>query len=113
MNRTRVSLLFLAAAMVPVEALAAAPHVGDTPEGRAIVQMQCAKCHATGEMGAPRIGDRSAWIDRAHLGIDRLVNSAIRGHGSMPARGGMAQLTDPEIRAAVTYMLSTSLNPAK
>ena len=41
------------------------------------------------------------------------MNSAIRGHGSMPARGGMAQLTDPEIRAAVTYMLSTSLNPAK
>jgi len=111
MNRTRSSLLFLAALAAPV-ALAAPPHVGDTPEGRAIVQMQCSKCHATGEMGAPRIGDRSAWIERAHLGIDKLVNSAIRGHGSMPARGGMAQLTDPEIRAAVTYMVSTSLNPA-
>jgi cytochrome c5 len=113
MNGTRLHVLFLAAVLGPASVLAAPPNVGDTPQGRAIVQMQCVRCHASGEMGAPRIGDRGAWIDRAHLGIDRLVNSAIRGHGAMPARGGMAMLTDPEIRAAVTYMVSTSLNTAQ
>jgi len=112
MKGTRLHLLFLAA-LIPGTALAATPNVGDTPQGRAIVQMQCSRCHASGEMGAPRIGDRKAWIDRAHLGIDRLVDSAIRGHGAMPARGGMAMLTDPEIRAAVNYMVSASLNTAQ
>ncbi|HET7729546.1 MAG TPA: c-type cytochrome [Usitatibacter sp.] len=77
--------------------------------GRQIVQAQCSKCHADGRDGAPRIGDREAWIDRAKLGFDGLVRSAVNGHGAMPARGGMANLTDAEMRSAVTYMLQTSV----
>ena len=79
--------------------------------GKEVVEARCAACHATGKNGAPRIGDREAWIKRASQGIDTLVSSAIRGHGPMPARGGMAELTDPEMRAAVTYMVETSLKP--
>jgi cytochrome c5 len=63
--------------------------------------------------GAPRIGDKDAWIQRAKLGFDSVVRSAINGHGAMPARGGMANLTDPEMRAAVTYMFQTSVKPQK
>ena len=77
--------------------------------GQQIVQAQCSKCHAKGLDGAPRIGDREAWIDRAKLGFDGLVRSAVNGHGAMPARGGMADLTDAEMRSAVTYMLQTSV----
>jgi cytochrome c5 len=81
--------------------------------GSEIVQAQCVKCHGTGVGGAPRIGDRKAWIERAHLGLDSLVASAIHGHGGMPARGGMADLTDPEVRAAVSYMVNTSIKDGK
>jgi cytochrome c5 len=78
--------------------------------GEVIVNAQCVKCHGPGTGGAPRIGDKAAWIRRATPGLDSLVRSAIHGHGGMPARGGMADLTDPEMRAAVTYMLQESLN---
>jgi cytochrome c5 len=81
--------------------------------GQQIVQTQCVKCHGTGLNGAPRIGDKSAWIDRAKLGFDSVVRSAIHGHGAMPARGGMADLTDDEMRAAVTYMFQKSVKPPK
>jgi len=79
--------------------------------GEQIVQAQCVKCHGKGLNGAPKIGDKSAWIDRAKLGFDSVVRSAIHGHGAMPARGGMADLTDDEMRAAVTYMFQKSVKP--
>ena len=74
--------------------------------GEQIVQAQCVKCHQNGEGGAPKIGDRSAWIARASQGLDAVVRSAIKGHGGMPARGGMPDLTDAEMRKATIYMLN-------
>jgi cytochrome c5 len=78
--------------------------------GPEIVVAQCAMCHETGVGGAPRIGDRDAWVGRARDGFDSLVVSATRGHGAMPARGGLADLTDPELRSAVEFMFQTSVN---
>ena len=72
--------------------------------GQQVVEAQCVKCHADGVGGAPRIGDRSAWIPRLSRGVDALVGAAIRGHGGMPPRGGQADLTDAELRRAVLYM---------
>jgi cytochrome c5 len=77
--------------------------------GEQVVRAQCAKCHATGVDGAPRIGDRAAWISRMEYGIDALVRSAVNGHGGMPPRGGMAQLSAAEIRSAIVYMLNQGL----
>ena len=81
--------------------------------GEAIVNAQCSKCHATGVGGAPKIGDRAAWIPRVKQGLDVVVRSAIKGHGAMPPRGGMADLTDSEIRSAVIYMMNYGAAPAK
>jgi cytochrome c5 len=86
------------------------------PKGRSgqeIVHAQCLSCHAYGQHGAPRMGDRKAWIGRARDGFDSLVQSAIHGHGGMPARGGMADLTDAETREAVTYLFQTSVKESK
>ncbi len=74
--------------------------------GQQIVEAQCVKCHGTGVGGAPKIGDRAAWIPRVKQGLDVVVRSAIHGHGAMPPRGGMADLTDAEIRSAVVYMFN-------
>ena len=71
-----------------------------------IVQTQCAKCHKEGLDGAPRIGDRAAWIPRMNKGLDALVKSAVHGHGPMPARGGVADLSDLEIQGAIVYMFN-------
>jgi len=91
-------------------------HLPAERTGEQIVKTQCVKCHGQGLNGAPRIGDKAAWIDRAKLGFDSVVRSAINGHGAMPSRGGMPNLTDSEMRAAVTYMFQQSVKnetPAK
>ena len=72
--------------------------------GEEIVKAQCIKCHEAGKGGAPKIGDRDAWIPRLKEGLENTVRSAIHGHGGMPARGGLADLTDAEMRSAVIYL---------
>jgi cytochrome c5 len=96
------------------------PIGGVTPalerKGKQIVEAQCSKCHQDGVFGAPKIGDRQAWILRLRKGLDYLVRSAINGHGPMPPRGGMANLTDAELRAAILYMFNpagTATEPAQ
>ena len=74
--------------------------------GEQIVKAQCAACHEKGLHGAPRIDDRAAWVPRLKNGLDATVRSAIHGHGKMPARGGMADLTDHEFRSAVLYLFN-------
>ena len=81
--------------------------------GEQVVNAQCIKCHGTGVGGAPKIGDRAAWTPRMSRGLDAVVASAIHGHGGMPARGGMADATDAEIRAAVLYMFNKGTVPVK
>jgi cytochrome c5 len=79
--------------------------------GEEIVKAQCLECHGDGRYGAPALGDKRAWVNRASRGFDELMVSAMRGHGGMPARGGMANLSDAEVRAAVSYLVQTSLRP--
>lgn len=81
--------------------------------GKDIVEARCVNCHGTGVNGAPRIGDRAAWIPRVKQGLDVVVASAIHGHGAMPPRGGMANLTDAEIRSAVVYMFNAGTPAGK
>jgi cytochrome c5 len=73
--------------------------------GAAIYSAMCARCHATGEYGAPKLGDRVAWEPRFHEGVDHLLDQAIEGLGAMPPRGGVDDLGDAELRAAIVYML--------
>jgi len=89
-----------------ISAVASSAQAQGDVSGEAVVRAQCAKCHGSGLNGAPKIGDRAAWIPRAKNGIDPLVLAAMRGHGNMPARGGMASLTDAEFRSAVLYMFN-------
>jgi cytochrome c5 len=98
----------LTAVLVPASAalLLAGPAQAQSRErsGAEVVAAQCSKCHEKGLHGAPKIDDRAAWIPRMKYGVDATVRSAIKGHGAMPARGGMADLSDAELRAAILYM---------
>jgi cytochrome c5 len=81
--------------------------------GEQVVGLHCSKCHESGVGGAPKIGDKAAWIPRLTQGLDPLVRSAINGHGGMPPRGGVPNLTDAELRGAIVYMLNGGAGPAK
>ena len=92
-------------------AVAAAPAAAAAPvaerTGQQVVAAACGKCHESGAGGAPKIGDRAAWIQRAKLGLNGVYQSALRGHAGMPARGGMADLSDTEVKRAVEYMMNS------
>jgi cytochrome c5 len=93
--------------------MAGAVHAQAERSGEQIVKSKCITCHGTGVQGAPRIDDRAAWAPRMKMGVDATVRSAIKGHGGMPARGGMADLTDTELRAAILYMFNPAGASAK
>lgn len=100
-----MSKSLLAVAIMALGALMATDRVqAQQRSGEQIVKQQCIKCHGTGVNGAPKIDDRAAWSKRMGNGLQATVASATRGHGKMPARGGLADLTDTELRAAILYM---------
>jgi cytochrome c5 len=92
---------------------ASAEDLSTERSGEQVVSAQCVKCHAEGVGGAPKIGDRDAWVQRMKRGLVVLVHSAIHGHGGMPPRGGEASLTDAEVRTAILYMFNPAGAAAK
>ncbi|GAB4212565.1 MAG: c-type cytochrome [Rhodoferax sp.] len=73
-----------------------------------LVQDHCTNCHGDGKNGAPRTNQFADWKPRLGKGLPELVKSAIQGHKAMPARSGMANLSDTDMRNAVTYMVVQS-----
>lgn len=92
------------AAAAPVAAAAAA----GAGAGEALYKQACQVCHAAGVAGAPKFGDKAAWSARLPAGIDALYNSVAKGKGAMPPRGGAAQASDADLRAAVEFMAAAA-----
>ena len=102
---SRVALIALvasAAFVVPQESAAQAR------SGKEVVESTCITCHGSGAQGAPKIGDRKAWSQRASQGLSGLTLSAIKGLRNMPAHGGNTGLTDLELARGVAYMVNAS-----
>jgi cytochrome c5 len=74
-------------------------------DGKGVYDKVCVACHAAGIAGAPKTGDKAAWAPRIKQGMDALHTSALKGKGAMPPKGGAAQLSDDEIKAAVDYLV--------
>lgn len=88
-----------------VEMQKAVPKSDGKPRtGEMVYNTICKACHETGVAGAPKTGDKTAWAPRLGTGIAALLTSATNGKGAMPARGGAADLTDDELKAAVEYL---------
>ncbi len=101
-----------APAPAPVaDAVAAAPAAASvataSANGEALYKQACQVCHVAGVAGAPKLGDKAAWATRLPAGIDALYASVVKGKGAMPPRGGAAQASDADLRAAVEYMTAT------
>jgi cytochrome c5 len=78
---------------------------GKPRDGAAVYNAVCMACHASGVAGAPKTGDKAAWAPRLATGNAALLKTATNGKGAMPARGGAADLSDAELKAAVEYMI--------
>jgi cytochrome c5 len=77
-------------------------------DGAAVYNEACMACHASGAAGAPKLGDKAAWAPRIAKGNDALYTIALKGKGAMPPKGGRADKSDADIKAAVDYMVSKS-----
>ncbi len=73
--------------------------------GEAVYNGTCFACHKTGVAGAPVFGNKNLWAPRIAKGMDALFNSALKGKGAMPPKGGNGTLSDDEVKAAVAYMV--------
>jgi cytochrome c5 len=73
-----------------------------------IYQQFCANCHAKHPLiplGAPRIGDKSQWLQRLSHGEAEVIKHSLNGVGLMPARGGCFECSDEQIKMVINYML--------
>ena len=84
----------------------AVPAAAQTPPraGAAVYEEACKACHATGELGAPKLGDAKAWKPLIAEGQAMLFRTSIKGIRKMPAKGGRPDLSDLEVKRAVVYM---------
>jgi len=87
---------------------AAASAASQKPNGKKVYDTTCMVCHATGVAGAPKLGDKAAWAPHLMHGMDGLLQSALKGKGAMPPKGGNPSLSDDDVRAAVEFMVSQS-----
>ncbi|EON11837.1 MULTISPECIES: cytochrome c5 family protein [Pandoraea] len=87
---------------------AAASAGGNLEAGKKLYDTVCMACHASGVMNAPKFGDKAAWAPRIATGIDTLHNAAIKGLNAMPPKGGAANASDDDVKAAVDYMVSAA-----
>ena len=107
-----VLLMFLAflargASHHPQQFLDALQH--DPRAAEKIYQQYCANCHAKHPLiplGAPRIGDKTAWQQRLRHGNAILLKHSLNGIGLMPARGGCFECSDEQIEMVIQYMLA-------
>jgi len=96
--------LAAARAAAPLAAAGAAVTAAETERGAEIVKRVCKGCHEIGVLGAPKIGRKADWEPRLKKGEATLVQNATRGIGNMPPKGGAAELTAGDLRAAIRYM---------
>ena len=98
-----------AAAQAPLQI---AQSLGAGDKGKTVYDTACVVCHQTGVGGAPKLGDKAAWADRIAQGESMLSEHAIKGFqgktGMMPPKGGRADLSDEDVKAAVSYMVEAN-----
>ena len=80
-------------------------------QGRAVWLANCEGCHGYGIADAPIPMKPAQWEARIARGTAVLYDHALNGFfgpedTEMPARGGNAELSDDEVRAAVDYMVA-------
>ncbi len=109
-NIKPVGQVYIAGESEPEAAPAADTAVASSgpKSGEEVYNGSCMSCHGTGAAGAPKLGDKAAWVPRIAAGMDAMLANAINGLNAMPPKGLCMACSDAEIQGAVEYMVSNS-----
>lgn len=91
--------------VAPEEPAAETPAASASLDGGQLYNSYCAICHRAGLNAAPKHGSKPLWAKRIAQGRETMYANAINGLRGMPPRGGFAQLTDDEVKAATDFMV--------
>ena len=100
------TMLTAAVLVVGMMSFGVATAGGDAAAGEKVFNHVCKMCHGSGIMGAPKLGDKEGWAERAKQGEATLTDHALVGYRKMPPRGTCKKCTDEEIANAVAYLIS-------
>ena len=85
---------------------------GMPTDGTQMFEQTCSACHGQGIAGAPKAGDKAAWVARIAQGKATLYQHALNGYtgksGMMPPKGGRTDAPDDLIKQAVDHMVQMS-----
>ena len=73
--------------------------------GEEVYNSVCKMCHASGMMGAPKMGNKADWGPRISQGKNVLVDHALHGYKKMPAKGTCRSCSDEDIANAVQFFM--------
>ena len=99
------------AAVAAAQQAAAAGSTAGPADGKQIYESVCTACHSAGVAGAPQPGSDAFKQRLEAKGLEGLFISATNGLNVMPPRGGRPDLSDADIRAAITYMVEQPQKP--
>ena len=85
-----------------------APVAVKAPSAKETYDAKCFACHGTGAAGAPKLGDKEAWVSRVAQGTDALYEHALSGFNAMPPKGACMDCSDDSIKAVVDYMVENA-----
>jgi cytochrome c5 len=85
-----------------------APRQLTLADGKQIYEQYCQACHNGAYPGAPKVGDKAAWMPLIAKGMDVMILNSIKGIGNMPPNGSCKQCNAAQIKAAVKYMVNES-----
>ena len=74
-NKSNTVPLVLLALLTTTCVVAAA----DMRSGKQVYDTSCVGCHASGVLGAPKLGDEQDWSSREQQGLQVLLTHAIKG----------------------------------
>jgi cytochrome c5 len=103
----------LVALLTASSIFAADPRLG---LGEKVFNANCKSCHETGKASndAPQLSEADEWRLRLAGGKATLYKNSIEGvtgYYVMPPKGGNAQLSDDEVKAAVDYIVDKAARP--
>lgn len=78
-----------------------------------LLRVNCVQCHAVPGLGAPIIGDRTAWQWARERGEDAMLRNVLDGFRGMPPMGYCSACSEADFRAMIRFLADLPVKSAQ